>query len=170
MKHFKKYSIFVLLILIIIANLFFVNREGYTLQQPMYQSTPPPQPTRPPQSTPPTQPPQPTPPPQPTRPPQSTPPTQPPQPTPPTEPQSTPPTQPTLPPQPSSQPTPPPQTPQPMPSSSSVGSYAMVCSNDTDCDRYNMGQYNFKGSIDQNGITINREKTYSCQNGVCTKK
>jgi hypothetical protein len=149
MKHFKKYSIFVLLILIIIANLFFVNREGYTLQQPMYQSTPPPQPTRPPQSTPPTQPPQ---------------------PTPPTEPQSTPPTQPTLPPQPSSQPTPPPQTPQPMPSSSSVGSYAMVCSNDTDCDRYNMGQYNFKGSIDQNGITINREKTYSCQNGVCTKK
>jgi hypothetical protein len=125
MKHFKKYSIFLLLILIIIANLFFVNREGLNNSDvsnnyiiPTYS------------------------------------------------PNINPPVLPSLPNQTAQ---PPMLQSMPQPSSSSVGSYAMVCSNDTDCDKYPSNQYNFKGSIDQNGITINKEKTYSCQNGVCIK-
>ncbi len=165
MKNFKKYSIFILLILIIIANLFFVNREGlnspdvsnnYIIPTFSPNTKAPVLPTNIPLNIP-----------------AAT---------------LSPPVLPSLPNkistapvnQPVSQPVteyiPPPITqpvtesiPQPMPASSSVGSYAMVCSNDADCDRYPTSEYTFKGSIDKNGITINKEKTYSCQNGVCIK-
>lgn len=47
--------------------------------------------------------------------------------------------------------------------------YSMVCANDADCDKYPSDQYNFKGSFTNNGITISKDKTYYCKDGVCRK-
>jgi hypothetical protein len=59
--------------------------------------------------------------------------------------------------------------PAPSPSNPSVNSYQMVCENEKDCERYPTSQFNFKGSITQDGLVINKDKTYYCDNGICKK-